>query len=218
MLLAIDTSGPVCAACIFDENRDFVLAARSEEIGRGHAELVTDQIKDCLAEADLSLKHMKRIIVVNGPGSFTGLRVGLSAARGFSLGLGIPVTPISTLDALEYVARKTAEEGVIAVVSDARRDEYYWQLNGNNPNIDKAKIVADALADQPAKICGTGSNAINALLANPLPVIHELSVVPIEDIARLGGNKESVNGSIEPLYLRPPDAKVSAGAALERVT
>lgn len=216
MLLAIDTSGPVCAACIFDENRDFVLAARSEEIGRGHAELLTDQIKECLAEADLSLKHLKRIIVVNGPGSFTGLRVGLSAARGFSLGLGIPVTPVSTLEALEYVARKTAKEGIIAVVSDARRDEYYWQLNGSNPKIDKAEIIADALAGQATKICGTGSNAINALLANPLPVIHGLSVTPIEDIARLGSTKDSVDGSIDPLYLRPPDAKISAGAALER--
>ena len=71
-------------------------------------------------------------------------------------------------------------------------------------------------SDQATKICGTGSNAINALLANPLPVIHELSFVAIEDIARLGGNKESTDSIIEPLYLRPPDAKVSAGAALER--
>ena len=216
MLLAIDTSGPVCAACVFDQTSETVLATRSTEIGRGHAELLTGQINDCLKEADLSFKKLQRIAVINGPGSFTGLRVGLSAARGFALGLDIPVSPVTTLEALEYVARKTAPDGAIAVVSDARRNEFYWQLGDNNSAIGIAENIAKAIDGKATGICGTGSQAINKLLASPLPVIHELNVAPIEDIARLASSKDISHGHAEPLYLRAPDARLPSGTALER--
>ena len=77
MILVIDTSGPVCAAGIYDSGANALVASKSEMLGKGHAERLIPMIDEVLSEAGLALKDMNRIGVTIGPGSFTGIRVGV---------------------------------------------------------------------------------------------------------------------------------------------
>ena len=98
MWLVIDTAGPVCAAALFDA--DELVRERADDIGRGHAERLMPMVEAVMA--DTAWNAITDIAVTRGPGSFTGLRVGLSAARGFGLALGVPVYGVSVLDALAH--------------------------------------------------------------------------------------------------------------------
>ena len=98
MWLVIDTAGPVCAVGLFDGTT--AVAEASENIGRGHAERLMPMVEAVVADA--AWRDVSAVVVTRGPGAFTGLRVGLSAARGFGLALGVPVYGVSVLDALAY--------------------------------------------------------------------------------------------------------------------
>jgi tRNA threonylcarbamoyl adenosine modification protein YeaZ len=128
MILVIDTSGPVCAAGIYDAGSNSLVASLSETLGKGHAERLIPMIDEVLHQAGMTLQQMTRIAVTVGPGSFTGIRVGVAAARGFALSLGIPAVGVTTL---EVVAEQVLEIGppapVIAAI-DARRDEIFAQV------------------------------------------------------------------------------------------
>ncbi|WP_313529866.1 tRNA (adenosine(37)-N6)-threonylcarbamoyltransferase complex dimerization subunit type 1 TsaB, partial [Shinella sp.] len=85
IVLAIDTAGTSCSAALYDSNRDVMLGAAGEDIGRGHAERLMEFVDGALAAAGLDLPAIDRIAVTIGPGSFTGIRVGVAAARGLAL-------------------------------------------------------------------------------------------------------------------------------------
>ena len=104
MILVIDTSGPVCAAGIFDSGANALVASKSEMLGKGHAERLIPMIDEVLSEAGLALKDMTRIGVTIGPGSFTGLRVGLSTLKGLAYALQVPLVGVSSLEALAVEA------------------------------------------------------------------------------------------------------------------
>lgn len=97
-ILAIDTCEKTCAAAIVSGGE--TLAQRMEEIGRGHAERLLPMIDELLAEAGVGFDALTRIAVCTGPGTFTGLRIGLSVARGLALSLGIPCVGIMSLPVL----------------------------------------------------------------------------------------------------------------------
>src|SRR3954453_13483883 len=96
-LLVIDTSGPECATGIYDAGASQMLAMRSETIGKGHAEVLPGMIEAVVGEAGVPLGALDRIAVTIGPGSFTGIRVGVAMARGLALSLGIPAVGVTTL-------------------------------------------------------------------------------------------------------------------------
>ncbi|HLL28674.1 MAG TPA: tRNA (adenosine(37)-N6)-threonylcarbamoyltransferase complex dimerization subunit type 1 TsaB, partial [Xanthobacteraceae bacterium] len=87
-LLAIDTALDACSTAVFDTERDRPLFSESREIGRGHAELLVPLVDQTMKQAGVKFDEIDRIVVTVGPGSFTGLRVGLAAARGFALAAG----------------------------------------------------------------------------------------------------------------------------------
>jgi tRNA threonylcarbamoyl adenosine modification protein YeaZ len=120
-LLAIDTAAPrLQLALLRDGDR---VTTRVEEMATGQAERLFPALDELLVEAGATYADLTRIAVTTGPGSFTGLRIGLSAARGLGLALNLPVLGIPSLLALSLVARCDA----IAVLLDARRDEAYFQ-------------------------------------------------------------------------------------------
>src|SRR5262245_49510040 len=123
-LLVIDTSGPECAAGIYDA--DTMLALRSETIGKGHAEILPGMIEAAAKDAGVPLKALWRIAVTIGPGSFTGIRVGVAMARGLALSLGIPAVGVTTLQVVAEPLLRQANP-VLALI-DARREELYSQL------------------------------------------------------------------------------------------
>ena len=97
MILGIDTSAGQCAIALVDGARTWT---RAEEMTRGHAERLFPMIEDLLAEAGAGAADLSRVAVCTGPGSFTGLRVGVAAARGLALGCGIPAIGVTRFEAL----------------------------------------------------------------------------------------------------------------------
>ena len=115
LLLALDTAGPNCAVAIVRSNRrDLQILARAEErVGRGHAELLMPMIEAALADAGVGFAELDRIAVTTGPGSFTGVRVGIAPARGLALALDIPALRIGRLSALPLPLVRTYSVGTL---------------------------------------------------------------------------------------------------------
>ena len=127
LILAIDTALDACAAAILDTGTSQLIARESLAMKRGHAEALMPLIARVMKDAGLPFAALDRIAVTAGPGSFTGLRVGLSAARGIALAAGKPVVGLTTLSA--YAAPVVSESGEQPVISaiDARHDHVYFQ-------------------------------------------------------------------------------------------
>src|SRR5580693_8596370 len=109
LILAIDTALDACAAAVLDTDAGKLIAQQSEAMKRGHAEALMPLIARVIKQAGIGFAALDRIAVTTGPGSFTGLRVGLSAARGIALAANKPVVGVTTLTA--YAAPIVSESG-----------------------------------------------------------------------------------------------------------
>jgi tRNA threonylcarbamoyladenosine biosynthesis protein TsaB len=158
----------------------------------------------------VSFDALERVGVTVGPGSFTGLRVGLAFAKGLALALERPVVGVGTLEALALSARRT---GLVAAVVDARREQVYLQLFSDGAALAEPEAITalDAAARLKASggpwlLVGTGGALVEPYLdgarldarAAPDPVA----------VAKLAG--EAPLGPAKPVYLRAPDAKLPA--------
>lgn len=121
ILLAIDTVAPRLQLGLL--RADGSVDSSVDEIAQGHAELIFPRIEALLARNGIAYAGLTRVAVTTGPGSFTGLRVGLSAARGLGLARNIPVIGVPSLLAISL-----SQPGPVAVLLDARRGEAYFQL------------------------------------------------------------------------------------------
>jgi tRNA threonylcarbamoyladenosine biosynthesis protein TsaB len=222
--LAIDTSAHLCAAAVHDSAADTILAQESEDIGRGHAERLMDVIAAVLRQAGIEYSQIGRVIVTTGPGSFTGVRVGLATARGIALGLGIDACGVSVLEAAALAARQDNPQSAavpLLAVLDARRGEAYCQVfqpgEHAEPFVASYHQLLPLLASREDWVlCGSGAQNLNVAAGSNIPVLHEMAAVPIATIARLGAASVSPAARPEPLYLRAPDAKPQEGFALKR--
>src|SRR6476620_744570 len=126
LILAIDTALDACAAGVLDTDAGHLIARESLSMIRGHAEALMPLIARVIRESGVGFAALDRIAVTTGPGSFTGLRVGLSAARGIGLAAGQPVVGLTTLSA--YAAPIVSENGEhqILVAIDARHAQVYF--------------------------------------------------------------------------------------------
>src|SRR6266513_4494655 len=127
LILAIDTALDTCAAGVLDTDAGKLIAQESQAMKRGHAEALMPLIARVIKEAGIAFASFDRIAVTTGPGSFTGLRVGISAARGLALAADKPVIGLTTLAA--FAAPHIAEDDTLPVVAaiDARHDHVYLQ-------------------------------------------------------------------------------------------
>src|SRR3954466_9820830 len=126
-LLAIDTALAACSAAVFDTETG-IIASESLPMARGHAEALMPMIARVMDAATTEFAALDRIVVTVGPGSFTGLRVGVSAARGLALAARRPAVGLTTLSA--YAATIVGQSGTAPVISaiDARHDHVYFQI------------------------------------------------------------------------------------------
>ncbi|MCB1488191.1 MAG: tRNA (adenosine(37)-N6)-threonylcarbamoyltransferase complex dimerization subunit type 1 TsaB [Bauldia sp.] len=224
-LLAIDTALEACSVAVARDGEPSVIA--SEMIGRGHAERLFAMIGAAMAEAGLAYSDLDRIAVTIGPGSFTGLRVGIAAARGLALVVGCPVVGIGTLAVLAAEARGKAGPVPVLATLDARRGEVYAQLfDGDGAPLGEAEADAPAaiaarLASQfapGALIAGSGA----ALVAAELGEGADSRIVPVAatpdmaSLVRLALEAPPPGASPRPLYVRAPDAKPQSAAAVQR--
>ncbi|MXN66805.1 tRNA (adenosine(37)-N6)-threonylcarbamoyltransferase complex dimerization subunit type 1 TsaB [Stappia sp. GBMRC 2046] len=219
ILLAIDTALSACSAAVLvDEDGERRFFSQSEELGRGHAERLMEMIAEVMAEAGVAFTDLDRIAVTTGPGSFTGLRVGLSVARGLALVLEIPVIGVTTLAAVaQGVRRELQEQGLtpspVLVILDARRDEIYTQTFGaKGEPLDEPRVarVADLIqaAKTGARLAGSGARMLaEAADLDDSLIVNEAGWPEISDVTTLGSLAQPGRGAPAPLYLRPPDAK-----------
>ena len=210
IVLALDTCLGACSVAIVQDG--LVLAQLSEDMTRGHQERLGPMVKAVLAEAGIRPAALDRIGVTVGPGSFTGLRVGLAFAKGLALALDRPCVGIGALEAL---AASFPGDGRKVAVIDSGRGSLYFQLfdaGGALTAPDVADIAAAAVrateiwGEGPISLIGPGAG----LLAQRLPGADQADLAapcPVA-IAKLAG--VAPQAPPRPLYLRPPDAKPKA--------
>lgn len=209
-VLVIDTALGLCTAGAFEVGESTrALGLRSEAMIKGHSERLGGLARDAVAEAG-GFAAIDRIGVTVGPGSFTGLRVGLAFAQGLGAALGRPVVGVSTLDALA-ASVDDASSGDIAALIDARRGQVYarfWRdgVADGPPEPLSLEQAADRIAAlrAGAVLCGSGA----ALFADSAPgaVILHLAGPSPDALARLAAALDPANAPPSPLYLRAPDA------------
>ncbi len=196
MLLAIDTSAGTSVAVV-DRDRG-VLAERDSTDTRGHAEIIGIFIQQVLAESGIAVTALSGVAVGMGPGPFTGLRVGIAAARVFAFGAGKPVVPVVSHDAVAFGSSEPT-----LVVTDARRREVYWsRYEGSDPQGLPIRLDGPALCRPDELPSDARFRRIDAL---------EVSAASVGLLAEaLFANKRRFAAD-EALYLRSPDVTVSAG-------
>jgi tRNA threonylcarbamoyladenosine biosynthesis protein TsaB len=217
IVLALDTSGGDCAACIYDSANDAVLGKVCETIGKGHAERLMGIVDKTLEEAKLDLKAVERIAVTIGPGSFTGIRVGVSAARGFALSLGVEAVGLTTLEVMAKDWQDQHGQKPVTIGLDARRGEVYIQsFAADGSPVTHAELlpVEDAVS-QFSRLGGDVFGSASILLNGEVSAV-EPDRFEITAVARLGAAKPQGGPRPAPLYLRGPDARPQTGFALER--
>lgn len=193
--LAIDTAAPRLQLALLDAAGGCDTLV--EDIATGHAEILFDRIGTLLARNGIGHADVARIAVTTGPGSFTGLRIGLSAARGLGLARGIPVVGVPNLLALSLAAK-----GAVAILVDARREEAYFQrFSAPGVGIDQPRLLPMAEA-RAALVPG-----------------EELRETPFVDIARMARFAAEADPALYPphaSYVRGADAKPQDAARIPR--
>lgn len=236
ILLAIDSAGESCSAALWDQARPVpqaLLAWRAVVPARGQAERLMELVESVLADAGLRYDALGALAVNHGPGSFTGVRSAVAAARGLALAAGLGVIAVSSLEALAAGLHSAPGlPGEALAVLDARRGEVYAQRFGPDrrplpgphgeprvmpPQDAAAWVVEDVIASAgPLRLVGTGTYLVQTLL----PVGMRAVVESVEADARLvalcaarrlaAGERPVAGFAVRPLYLRAPDARPPA--------
>jgi tRNA threonylcarbamoyladenosine biosynthesis protein TsaB len=217
-VLTLETATPVEEVAVVE--RGAVLAARALVAGRGRAEELIVAVAGVLAESKTALRALSAIAVSAGPGRFTGLRVGLSTAKGLAAVSGVPVLPVPTLEALARSA--DAEAGLVAPALDARRGEVYgalFEVGGRAARIlddvaasprEFAERALNAARGRPVLLVGTGaaayrdelSAAFGAAASFATPDLLRPAPMAIAAIAADAAGRAPDLEAVEPVYLR----------------
>jgi tRNA threonylcarbamoyladenosine biosynthesis protein TsaB len=211
IVLAIDTCLEACAAAVWTDGR--VLAERSEPMRRGHQERLANLVAEVMDEAGTTFGQLDRIGVSVGPGSFTGLRVGLAFAKGLGLALDRPVVGVGVLEAL--AAGASGE--VIAAAIAAPREQVCLQIFGAGRPLmgpdclaieSAAARLVELTAGRALTLVGPGAG----LLTAAAPSARVVACVAPEPalVARLAAAARAPLAPPRPLYLRSHDATPSA--------
>jgi len=214
LILGIETSTKICSVAISDGEK--ILALREEGGEYSHAEKVMAFIEDVLKESKVDLKDVDAIAVSKGPGSYTGLRIGVSTAKGLCYSLDKPLISVSTLQAMAIQKPLEKENVLYAPMIDARRMEVYTSLfnNNNEPLTDiSAKIIdensfVELLKDNRIVFFGDGAEKCKEVLGETpnaiftdegLPSARYINEVALE---KFSNNDFEDVAYFEPFYLK----------------
>jgi tRNA threonylcarbamoyladenosine biosynthesis protein TsaB len=214
IVLALDTALGACSAAVTRDGR--VLAQHGEPMLRGHQERLAMLVQATVAETGLDFAEIDRFAATVGPGSFTGLRVGLAFAKGLALAVGRPCIGIGTLEAL---AASAPGAGLTVAVIDAKRGQVYLQAFADGrpimaPDSLALDVAAARLVELGAgraiDIVGPGATLLDGVLSGAR-ILAIAAPDPVA-IARLAESRPVTPA--RPLYLRAPDAKLPGGLDL----
>lgn len=203
------------------------ILCRIEPMATGHAERMLPLVSELLAEATLSTADLDRIAVTIGPGSFTGTRIGIAAARALNLALDLPIVPFTSLEAIALsptIEPGSAED--LAVAIDAHRDEAYVQIFDGvtrvpvtDPWIVAMTDLAFLARSRPLLAVGTAAETVAAAVNAAGGIARAYPGTIFPDMAAAvacAANRRPATLPVEPLYLRAPDAKPQEGKSLKR--
>jgi tRNA threonylcarbamoyladenosine biosynthesis protein TsaB len=224
-VLAIDTALAACSAAVIDTEYAGVLASDSLSMARGHAEALMPLIAHVMQRSKVAFLELDRVAVTTGPGSFTGLRVGVSAARGIALAADKPAVGVSTLTA--YAAPLLADDDTTPVIAaiDARHEHVYLQVFGLggrilvSPRLAPLSEAVRAASDTASRIVGSAAQSIADRMPKGAPAPLQIEVRDAPDIiwvARMGAVLPEGQSLPKPQYLRAPDAQPQNAAQLPR--
>jgi len=194
-ILSIDTSFGTSVAVLAN---DKILAEINKPDPMSHAESIGSAIRDCLAKADLKPVGIDRVVIGIGPGPFTGLRVGIAAAKFFAIGASAEIVGICSLDAIAFDYYNSGLEGKLLVETDARRKEHFWA------------VYQGLEAGVPKRVSGPSVAKPDEIERSDLAQTKLL--VTASALGRIAfhlGNKASTD--LSPIYLREPDVSPSKG-------
>jgi len=217
-ILAFDTSLDACAVAVATDGAPPVIV--TEIVGRIHGERLIGLIDEALAAAGLAMGGIERIAVAVGPGSFTGLRIAVAAARGLALVTEAPAVGVSNLAIHAARARSLAGETPVLVATTAGRGDVYAQVFAAD-----GEPLGDPVAAPPAAVAGmlaadmriAGSAAglvAEAAGADAERIVHDDAAPDMATLCRLVPDAGAEPP--RPLYIRRPDAKPQSGAAVAR--
>jgi len=232
-VLAIDTALDACAAGVFEtDGGEKTLARESVAMARGHAEALMPLLARLMDVASIDFSELDRIAVTVGPGSFTGLRVGIAAARGIALATGKPAVGVSTLAALAAPHLAENEDRSVVAAIDAHHEQVYLQIFGPGGRslappllapLGEAvhmtmHLTAASAPTGPVLLVGSGAAILAAAWPAGMkrPPIDARTAPDIFWVARLGGAADAMRALPKPLYLRRPDARPQDAARLPR--
>jgi len=212
MVLGIDTSGTSLGLALAVEGR--LIAECLSHPGLKHGEILQNEVGRFLSDNDLSLSSLTGIAVTIGPGSFTGIRIGLAAAKGYAYGLNIPLAGISTLAAMARILALIQTR--VVTVMDAKRNEIYWAVFDchagrserlSPDNIGTLESLEELLETKPV-FCGPShlKPQFEQRFSDPLYIINDNFNLAVQ--AAVCGEDDIKNnrhldlGTCSPLYLR----------------
>ena len=216
-ILAIDTATSACSAAVWQEGG--VAAQRFEAMSRGQAEALMPMVQDVMANAGAGFADLDLIAVTVGPGAFTGIRIGLAAARAMALSAALPILGITTLEAVAHA--QAALDGPLLVALDSKREDVYVQLFAAartpliEPQAAMPEDVPALLPDGPLAIAGDAAETVVAAIGAGSVDLSRLQGPDIPDAAVVAGIAaarieievpQQTLSPPAPLYLRPPDA------------
>ena len=216
-ILSIDTSSIICAVGILENDK--LIKEIKIDNGLTHSEKLMPIIKQILDETNLNLKDIDLLVCDIGPGSFTGIRIGIATVKAFTDSLKIPLVGISSLEALAYNIK---EEGLICSLIDAKNENVYFSLyrlkNGNydlvqNYLADSIDNILDILKKYNEKITFIGDGTIvnkekiqNTIQNSNFSTLNDLNSYSL-GLAGLNSYKNNSIQNVLPLYLRKPQAE-----------
>lgn len=219
-ILAIDTALSNCSAAIWEDGE--VLGVNSIELSRGHVEVLMPMIKNLMAKTSANFSDIDMIAVTIGPGSFTGMRTGLSAAHGLALALNIPVHGVTTFEAVAFSVFRQLNKGAkslpLFVVLETKRADFYFQqytADGspqNEPIAALPEAIIQLLPNCPIRVAGDACDRfLDAVPENKIgniKVVNECRFPFSEHVAEIAGNRVHSAKKATPFYIHPPAAKL----------
>jgi tRNA threonylcarbamoyladenosine biosynthesis protein TsaB len=224
-ILAIDTSCGAASACVVESGAQAPLAQESLVMDRGHAEALVPLLQRVMGGVEGGFASLDRVVATTGPGSFTGIRIGLATARAIGLALSAPVVGVSTLAAFAAPLLAEPSPALIAAAIDARHGALYLQLfeaTGRPllpPRLASVKEAARAIGMGPARAAGSGAPLLAAqaqAIGLAVEIAGQIAFPDIVSVARLGLVAEPSQSPPRPLYLKAPDAQRPENAAVAR--
>lgn len=228
-ILALDTCFGACSVAVGTGIGGAApkSAGRFETMATGQAERLMPMVAEVMTEAGLAFGDLDRIAVTVGPGSFTGTRICLAAARAFSLAHTLPVVAFSSLEVIANSPRLGPFDGFVdlLVAMTANRGEVYAQrFDGvtrearTEPGLLTIEAAADLGGMKIVAIAGTAAREVEMACANAgrEPGTYPVTLPDIRDIIPLAARRQPLTSPPTPLYLRPPDAKPQDGKSLTR--